>query len=195
MASFEKIMNKESTTQADERTLSRLWIPPHSCHKSPIRDAAIRSAIDPSMLSESVRTFDSATCPASICSALVPTKLYEHQYLGWPRCERGEDLQYEDKTWSTVGAYVAQLQREEIGQFVELVPEKLRERQFLPTPTTGEVAARECFAYGAVAGDDVPLPFFDATVKTPDSEADWSEIGGQSDSECDWDWSEDDVGA
>ena len=195
MASFEKVMNKESTMQANEGRLTRLLILPNSRHHSPIRDAATRSAVDPGIPFESAKTIASATCPASVCGALVPTTMYEHQYLGWPRCVRGEDLQYEEKAWLTVGVYVAQLPKEEINQSVELVPEKLRERQFLPTPTTGEVATREWFAYGAVAGDDVPLPFFDATVKTPDSEADWSEIGGQSGSECDWDWSEDDVGA
>jgi hypothetical protein len=32
-------------------------------------------------------------------------------------------------------------------------------------------------------------------VKTPDSEVGWTDIGTEIESESDWDWSEDDLGA
>ena len=304
MAAFEQTMNKDDTTQTITQTPEGLWnppdglppacdsplslstsasqIPPNRRHTSPIRDAARRSAMNPRTLSESAKTIDTRACSASVCKPLVPAKLYEQQYLGWPRRMNGEDVPYNEKAWSTIGAYVARLQKEKAGRSMIDLPVESHEHEFLPTSgenvasrdvtwleeeadvvlsqkdktdaglktgsdvkleteleKTVELATedlvinkncvqdccqadtihagskydlcdpseellkmdsstkspREHFVHGAVAGDDVPLQFFNEIVKTPDSDVDWSEIGTEFESEGDWDWSDDEIGA
>lgn len=84
----------------------------HSFRQSPIRHAAIHSVISPSTLFEPNNNNDVAAGPSSACTALVPSTLYKHQYLGWPSCRTGEEIVYQDETWPSLGAYIAHLQRE-----------------------------------------------------------------------------------
>lgn len=49
------------------------------------------------------KTVDIAVCSTPTCTALVPARLYHHQYLGWPQWQiRG----YQDAVYSLVGARV-----------------------------------------------------------------------------------------
>lgn len=85
---------------------------PNGTRKRPIYDAAVRSAAVSDKTSQLEKTIDLAACPTPACSALVPAKLYQHQYLGWPGELAHEDVIYQDKTWLTIGAYIAHLQKD-----------------------------------------------------------------------------------
>jgi hypothetical protein len=99
-----------------------------------------------------------------------------------------EDFQYADAWWGTPVTKSNLSESESDYGLRDLFKEKKELRGI-------EDSAKNYFAHGVIGGDDVPVPFFDKVVKTPDSEVGWTDIGTEIESESDWDWSEDDLGA
>lgn len=103
----------------DSRRGSRVQVPIlprhtplHHLHQSPIPTSAIQSVTSPSTLFVQSKDSDIDAGPTSACTALVPSKLFEHQYLGWPTRRTAEAIVYQDKAWPILGAYVPHLKEE-----------------------------------------------------------------------------------
>jgi hypothetical protein len=124
ICTFAETMKTNFTDSANTTTSMGPWIQPNTLpptdsrrgspmqvpflHKSPIPTAAVQSAISSSTLSRPTKVNDVQAGPSPTCTALVPSRLYEHQYLGWPTRRTAEAIVYRDKTWPVLGACILQ---------------------------------------------------------------------------------------
>ena len=113
MADFEKVMSSKDESGAASpglcvpstgthglatRTTTAEPISPHLRRRcrGPIYRAAVSAA---NAFPNETNSAKIVECPTPPCTALVPARLYQHQYLGWRA-----HFQYSDSTWGLLGA-------------------------------------------------------------------------------------------